>query len=70
MLETAAFKIRKNNPGAKTNVKFSGEDLGLVLDFKTGEDPWRSISPAQARAAKVSGKTTIDNDTLTGLMGS
>ena len=45
VLENTAFKIRKKNPGSKTNVKFSDEVMGLVLDFKTTDSEWRTISP-------------------------
>ena len=45
VLESTAFRIRKTNPGAKTNVKFHDESLGLVLDFKTRDSDWRSIKP-------------------------
>ena len=69
VLENTAFKIRKKNPGSKTNVKFSDELMGLVLDFKTNDSDWRTISPECARAVKGDGGS-VDNATLSRLVGS
>ena len=69
VLENTAFKIRKKNPGAKTNIKFDDLTLSLLLDFNTGKE-WRTATVARSRRVcqATADKETVDDETLSSLV--
>ena len=70
LLENVAFRIRKKTAGTKTNIKFRDEEMRMVLDFKSPNAEWRTVTPECARTIKAGNMDSIDNQTLAGLVGS
>ena len=70
VLETTAFKLRKKTPGTKTNIRFRDADMSLVLDFKSPDAEWRTVTSDCAGSIRTGGKDLVDNLTLSGLVDS
>ena len=65
-LETTAYRIRRKNVGARTNIKYDDIAMGLVLDFRVGEGDWLTVDPTRARGvgAASAGRVDLDEDQL------
>ena len=51
VLQNLAYELKLKTPSLRRNILFDDTARDLKLDFSTGQDEWKSVSPPEARKA-------------------
>ena len=53
VLEKLAYEMKSADGSIRRSIKLDDETLGIILDVKKGNEPWKRISAAQAREIRA-----------------